>query len=130
MRVFLAVWLFAVGACVGSFLNVVVLRMPAGIGIARSGSRCPVCLHPIRWFDNIPILSWLILARALSRLPHARFRCAIRWSSCWWPCCSWRSGWSEGLSGGRNLPLPVDAPRYYFRFSAFPVLVAVSHSTW
>lgn len=61
MRLFLAVWLFVVGGCVGSFLNVVVLRMPAGIGIARSGSRCPVCRHPIRWFDNIPMISWVVL---------------------------------------------------------------------
>ena len=61
MQVFLAVWLFAVGACVGSFVNVVALRLPAGIGIAHSSSRCPRCLHPIRWYDNIPLISWLDL---------------------------------------------------------------------
>ena len=56
----LAGWLFAVGACIGSFLNVVILRLPAGISIAEGGSRCPKCLHAIRWYDNIPILSWLV----------------------------------------------------------------------
>ena len=61
MQVFLAIWLFAVGSCVGSFVNVVALRLPAGIGIARSSSRCPVCLHPIRWYDNVPLISWLML---------------------------------------------------------------------
>ncbi len=61
MNVFLAVWLFFVGGCVGSFLNVVVHRMPAGISISRTGSRCPICFHGIRWFDNVPIVSWLVL---------------------------------------------------------------------
>jgi len=48
------------GACVGSFLNVVIYRVPAGRSIVRPGSAC-ACGAPIAWFDNIPILSWLIL---------------------------------------------------------------------
>jgi leader peptidase (prepilin peptidase) / N-methyltransferase len=51
---------FATGACLGSFLNVVILRLPAGKSIVRPGSRC-ACGTPIAWRDNIPILSWLIL---------------------------------------------------------------------
>ena len=58
---FLAVWLFWVGACVGSFLNVVVYRLPRGINLIHPASRCPSCLHPIRLRDNIPLLSWLLL---------------------------------------------------------------------
>jgi leader peptidase (prepilin peptidase)/N-methyltransferase len=50
-----------VGACVGSFLNVCVHRLPAGRSVARPGSACPACGRPIRWHDNIPILSFLIL---------------------------------------------------------------------
>lgn len=57
----LGVWLFAVGAAVGSFLNVVVYRLPAGKSLVRPGSSCPVCGHPIRWYHNIPIVSWLVL---------------------------------------------------------------------
>ncbi len=52
---------FAVGAVVGSFLNVVVYRLPLGMNLIHPGSRCPNCGHAIRWHDNIPILGWLIL---------------------------------------------------------------------
>src|SRR5580658_10217006 len=54
-------WLFAVGAAVGSFLNVVVYRLPAGKSLVYPGSSCPVCGHPIRWYHNIPLVSWLLL---------------------------------------------------------------------
>ncbi|OHB85149.1 MAG: hypothetical protein A2V98_25595 [Planctomycetes bacterium RBG_16_64_12] len=57
----LVAWLFALGACVGSFLNVVVYRLPAGKSLVFPGSHCPACAHPIRWHDNVPILSWLFL---------------------------------------------------------------------
>ena len=59
--VLLHVWLFCVGACVGSFLNVVVYRLPRGRSLAHPGSCCPSCGHAIRLWDNIPILSWLLL---------------------------------------------------------------------
>jgi len=54
-------WLFAVGGAVGSFLNVVVYRLPAGKSLVYPGSSCPVCGHSIRWHHNIPLLSWLLL---------------------------------------------------------------------
>jgi prepilin signal peptidase PulO-like enzyme (type II secretory pathway) len=57
----LMAWIFAVGGCVGSFLNVVIYRIPAGLSIVSPGSRCPKCLTPIRARDNVPILSWLLL---------------------------------------------------------------------
>ncbi|MEZ6105281.1 MAG: prepilin peptidase [Pirellulaceae bacterium] len=55
------IWFFALGASVGSFLNVVAYRMPIGISLARSGSRCPRCRTPIRAQDNIPVFGWLAL---------------------------------------------------------------------
>ena len=57
----LTTWLFAIGACVGSFLNVVVYRTPAGLSIAHPPSHCPHCQQQIRRQDNIPIYSWLAL---------------------------------------------------------------------
>ncbi len=57
----LAVWTFAIGALVGSFLNVVVYRLPRGMSIVWPGSHCPACRRPIAWYDNIPVLSWLVL---------------------------------------------------------------------
>ena len=61
MEVFWLIMLFALGACVGSFLNVVIYRLPRGESIVFPGSHCPHCGQAIRWYDNIPILSWLIL---------------------------------------------------------------------
>ena len=60
-KALLLAWLFAVGSCVGSFLNVVVHRLPAGVNLVHPGSRCPRCLSPIRLWHNIPILGWFLL---------------------------------------------------------------------
>ena len=49
------------GALIGSFLNVVIARVPRGESIAWPGSKCPRCGAPIAWYDNIPIVSWLLL---------------------------------------------------------------------
>jgi leader peptidase (prepilin peptidase)/N-methyltransferase len=54
-------WAFAAGAAVGSFLNVVVARVPAGESVVRPRSRCPACRTPIAWYDNVPVLSWILL---------------------------------------------------------------------
>lgn len=55
---------FIIGAVVGSFLNVVILRLPAeNESIAFPASRCPKCHHPLKWYDNIPIISFLLLRR-------------------------------------------------------------------
>jgi len=56
------VWVFAFGAIVGSFLNVVIYRLPRDISIwHRPPSSCPTCRTPIRWYDNLPLVSWLVL---------------------------------------------------------------------
>jgi leader peptidase (prepilin peptidase)/N-methyltransferase len=52
---------FALGLLLGSFLNVCISRIPRGESIIHPGSHCPICNRPIRWYDNIPLLSWLIL---------------------------------------------------------------------
>ena len=49
------------GLCVGSFLNVVIYRVPAGMSLAVPSSHCPKCKYVLRWYDNIPILSYLML---------------------------------------------------------------------
>ena len=54
-------WLAAFGLIIGSFLNVCIGRLPAGESIVSPGSRCPSCRIAIRWFDNIPVLSYLLL---------------------------------------------------------------------
>lgn len=57
------------GALIGSFLNVVILRWPAEQSIIRPGSACPVCHTAIAWYDNLPILSWMLLR---ARCRHCR----------------------------------------------------------
>jgi leader peptidase (prepilin peptidase) / N-methyltransferase len=66
-----AFFFVACGMVVGSFLNVVIARMPAGLSVVSPRSRCPSCETPIGALDNIPLLSWIVL----------RGRCR----SCSWP---------------------------------------------
>ena len=75
----------AIGFCIGSFLNVVIARLPEGKNIVFPRSACPRCGHLIVWYDNIPIVSWLVL----------RGRCR----SCGGPI-SWRYPVVEALSAG------------------------------
>ena len=52
---------FLLGIIIGSFLNVCISRIPEGLSIVSPGSRCPRCLAPIKPYDNVPILGWLLL---------------------------------------------------------------------
>ncbi|GAB4470107.1 MAG: A24 family peptidase [Elainellaceae cyanobacterium] len=56
-----ALTVFLLGASVGSFLNVVVYRVPAGLSLLNPPSRCPSCLTPIKPYDNVPVMGWLWL---------------------------------------------------------------------
>jgi leader peptidase (prepilin peptidase) / N-methyltransferase len=56
-----AIYVFTVGLCVGSFLNVCIGRWPEGLSVVKPRSRCPKCGHKIKATENIPIVSWLIL---------------------------------------------------------------------
>ncbi len=51
----------ALGAILGSFLNVLILRLPKDESVVFPGSKCPHCEAPIAWYDNIPLISWLVL---------------------------------------------------------------------
>lgn len=49
------------GLLIGSFLNVCIYRLPLDLSVVRPRSYCPACKHPIAWFDNIPVLTWIVL---------------------------------------------------------------------
>jgi len=51
----------AIGACIGSFLGVVVSRSPQGMSLWSPGSHCDRCQTPLAWYDNLPVISWLLL---------------------------------------------------------------------
>jgi leader peptidase (prepilin peptidase)/N-methyltransferase len=58
---FVYLYVAAVGAIIGSFLNVVIYRLPRRQSVVRPRSSCPSCGAKIRWYDNVPVLSWLFL---------------------------------------------------------------------
>jgi leader peptidase (prepilin peptidase) / N-methyltransferase len=84
MAVTLIIWAVAFGLIVGSFLNVVIHRLPKDESLVVPRSRCPACQTPIRAVDNIPILSFILL----------RGRCRSCGNS-----ISWRYPLVEGLTG-------------------------------
>lgn len=67
----LILFVFALGACIGSFLNVVVWRLPRNESLISPPSHCPKCNTPLAWFDNIPIFGWIFL-RGRCRYCHER----------------------------------------------------------
>ena len=97
------VWLFALGAAIGSFLNVVIYRLPAGLSLSRPASHCPACKHTIRWYDNVPMFGWVWLGgrcrdcgtRISPRYPIVEVLTAGLFLLV---------GLVEGFPGGANLP--------------------------
>lgn len=61
IQIFTIVITLVLGLVVGSFLNVVIYRVPNNMSIAFPSSHCPKCQHPLKWYDNIPIISYIIL---------------------------------------------------------------------
>ena len=99
----LAVWVFVFWSLIGSFLNVVVHRLPLGQSVVLGGSRCPRCHNAIKWHDNLPVIGWLNL-RGRCRscdLPIAA-RYPVVESICAGLCTA--VYFRELLSGGANLP--------------------------
>ncbi|MHC4884600.1 MAG: prepilin peptidase [Planctomycetota bacterium] len=100
---------FLFGACVGSFLNVVIYRLPHHISVLRPGSRCPGCGRTIRPWENIPILSWLLMfgkCRGCKSPIHWRY-----------PGVELLTGLLWGVTGllywnlqGWTFPIPADGP--------------------
>lgn len=59
--VLILAWIFFFGSAFGSFLNVVVWRLPQKMSLSFPASHCPKCGHPIRWYHNVPVFGWLVL---------------------------------------------------------------------
>lgn len=114
-RIGVSFGLFGLGAMVGSFLNVVIVRLPdPEQSIVKPRSRCPRCARPIRWYENIPLLSYALL----------RGRCR----GCAQPI-GWRYPLVEALAGGLLVALfwqvgPTLALPIHFAFSAALVAIA------
>jgi leader peptidase (prepilin peptidase) / N-methyltransferase len=61
VTLYISVIVILAGAAIGSFLNVCISRIPEGVSIIHPSSRCPYCGHPIRFYDNIPLISFVLL---------------------------------------------------------------------
>lgn len=67
MNIIQYVFVFAFGTAIGSFLNVLVYRLPRRISIVAPHSFCPKCKKPIRWYENIPLISYILLRGKCAR---------------------------------------------------------------
>jgi leader peptidase (prepilin peptidase)/N-methyltransferase len=68
--------IFITGLAFGSFLNVCIYRMPLGLSVVTPRSACPGCKQPIAFYDNFPVLSWIILG---GRCRHCKTRISVRY---------------------------------------------------
>ncbi len=97
---YLATVVFILGAAVGSFLNVLVYRLPLGLSIASPGSHCPACKNPLSGRDLVPLLSWLVL-RGRCRQCGVRISSRYFWveliTACLFLALFWRYGRSVEL---------------------------------
>ncbi len=105
----MAAWL---GACVGSFSNVLIYRLPRNKDVVRGRSHCPACEKMVSWYDNVPVLSWLLLR---GRCRHCRTAISPRYLvvELAGAACAllgiWRFGWTlEGLSASFFLIVLLD----------------------
>ncbi|MDO8957069.1 MAG: prepilin peptidase [Deltaproteobacteria bacterium] len=105
-------FIFFIGCCVGSFLNVCIYRVPRGLSIVSPRSFCPVCQAPIRAYDNIPLLSYLLLRGKCRNCQGEIF---------------WRYPLVEALTGGITLALffKFGFSLSFFSFLAFSAALIV-----
>ncbi|HKJ93445.1 MAG TPA: prepilin peptidase [Longimicrobiales bacterium] len=109
MEPWFTIYLTCVGAAVGSFLNVCIYRWPEGLSVVRPRSRCPVCENPIAWYDNVPVLSWLVLR---GRCRHCGTRISFQYplvelvtALMWLGMALWHGPSWEAVRGGLFLSL-------------------------
>ncbi|MCW5316463.1 prepilin peptidase [Nostoc sp. KVJ3] len=67
---------FALGASIGSFLNVIVYRLPAGLSVLWPPSRCPKCLNQLKAYDNVPVFGWISLK---GRCRYCKSKISVRY---------------------------------------------------
>ena len=90
------------GLLIGSFLNVVVWRLPRKENLSHPASHCPSCDHPIRPYDNVPVVSWLLLGRRCRdcKAPiSARYPAVELATGLLFLLIAWRIGWHLSLIG-------------------------------
>ncbi len=108
---------FLLGLLFGSFLNVCISRLPEHRSVVKPRSHCPRCLATIRWYDNVPLLSWVLLAAKCRSCKAAipwRYPAVELATGLWFAFVAWwlwiQSGvgqqrhWITYIQGKRRLP--------------------------
>jgi leader peptidase (prepilin peptidase) / N-methyltransferase len=96
----LASAIFVLGLAFGSFLNVCIYRLPRGLSVVKPRSACPHCREPIAFYDNIPVLSWLILGGRCRKCRGAispRYVLIELLTGILFVACYWHFGWTLSL---------------------------------
>lgn len=99
-------WLFVIGLCIGSFLNVVIARVPREQSLVHPRSRCPRCGHQLAWYENIPVVSWLALrgrCRSCGQPISPRYVIVELLTGLLFLACRARFGWDWPLVLGLTL---------------------------
>lgn len=102
---------FLLGLLFGSFLNVCIARLPRAESIVRPGSRCPECSRAIRWHDNIPLLSWILLrgrCRGCGQPISWRYPAVELLTAVWFAETVWRFA-ALGIGASLTGPLTTEA---------------------
>lgn len=100
MQYYLTTLSLLLGLVIGSFLNVVIYRLPRRESLARPGSHCPACGSAIRWYDNVPVVSWLVLrgrCRACRQSVSVRYPLVEAVTGIAFAAAFWRFGLSWAL---------------------------------
>jgi len=149
LTAFLLVGSTLLGLAIGSFLNVVVYRVPVGVPLSRPPSACPACAQAIATRDNIPVLSWIVLR---GRCRHCHARISARYpavelaTGALWVAVALRFGWSwttpamDAFVAGLVALACIDLERYLLPkrvvyptvlvSAAFLVVATVSGREW
>jgi leader peptidase (prepilin peptidase)/N-methyltransferase len=109
------------GAAVGSFLNVCILRLPRDESLLHPRSRCPSCGYQLAWFDNVPVVSWLVLGGRCRRCrtpislqyPLIELLVSLIWAAAFWYYGFDLSALAAALFGTMLLGVGVTDARHY-----------------
>ena len=133
VAVFLIAGAGVLGLLIGSFLNVVAYRVPAGRSVVAPASACPECGSPIRPWDNIPVLSWLVLR---GRCRDCGSPISVRYplveaatGAAFTAVCWWSISFSGGLPGGPSFPAVLQAVAFLLFAGASIVLALIDADT-
>lgn len=128
-KTMLGAFAFLFGACWGSFLNVCISRWPKELSVVSPRSRCPNCEREIRWYENIPILGWILLGgkcagckqKISMQYPIVELTVALLWLACALYFDDWFTALRAAVFGTVMLGIAVTDAKHYLIPDGFTV---------